>query len=193
MPSELRLGGPAARTRVRRSAHPVGHEIICRQARSASERADHLRIRHQVFVDEQAVFADSDLDSRDDKDATIAVLGYSDGIAVGAVRLFVLEPAEGRWQGDRLAVLSAYRTHGVGAPLVRYAVATAAAHGGRTMTAHIQSANVTFLDHLGWVRQGESEIYAGLTHQPMRIDLPTRSEGLATVRRLEEGISARDR
>jgi putative N-acetyltransferase (TIGR04045 family) len=194
MPSELRLGGPtAAPARVPRSAHPVGHEITCRTARSASERADHLSIRHEVFVDEQAIFAGSDLDSRDDQDATIAVLGYSDGIAVGAVRLFVLEPAEGRWQGDRLAVLSAYRTHGIGAPLVRYAVATAAVHGGRTMTAHIQPANVTFFERLGWVREGESEIYAGLTHQPMRIDLPTRSEGLATVRRLEDGISARDR
>ena len=193
MPSELRLEGPGARTRVRRPTPPVGHEVVCRLARCANERADHLAIRHRVFVDEQAVFAESDLDSRDGDDSTIAVLGYSDGIAVGAVRLFLLEPTEGRWQGDRLAVLSEYRTHGVGAPLVRYAVATAAVRGGRTMTAHIQPANVSFFERLGWAGVGESEMYAGLPHQPMCIDLPTRTEGLATVRRLEDGINARGR
>jgi putative N-acetyltransferase (TIGR04045 family) len=166
---------------------------VCRRARSARERADHLTIRHRVFVDEQAVFADSDLDSQDGQDATIAVLGYSDGIAVGTVRLFLLDLAEGRWQGDRLAVLSAYRTHGVGGPLVRYAVATAAVLGGRTMTAHIQPANVTFFERLGWAREGQSEIYAGLLHQPMCIDLPPRSEALATLRRLEDGINERGR
>lgn len=171
----------------------VGHEIVCRRAHSASDRAEHLSIRHQVFVDEQAVFAETDLDPWDGQDATIAVLGYSDGIAVGAVRLFLLEPAQGRWQGDRLAVLSAYRHHGVGAPLVRYAVATAALLGGRRMTAHIQPANVTFFEYLGWTRDGKPEIYARLLHQPMSIDLPTWSEGLAMVRRLEDGINERGR
>ncbi len=187
MPSELGLAGAAARVRVRRPVRPAGHAVVCRQVRSASERAEHLRIRHQVFVDEQAVFAGSDLDPRDGEDSTISVLGYSDGLAVGTVRLFLLDPTEGGWQGDRLAVLSAYRTHGVGAPLVRYAVATAAVRGGRTMTAHIQPANVTFFERLGWAQAGESEVYAGLPHQPMCIDLPTRSEGLATVRQLETG------
>jgi putative N-acetyltransferase (TIGR04045 family) len=191
MPSELRLEGPAVPPRVQRPVRPAGHAVVCRLAISASERADHLTIRQRVFVEEQAVFAESDLDSRDGEDSTIAVLGYSDGIAVGTVRLFLLEPAEGRWQGDRLAVLSAYRTHGVGAPLVRYAVATAAVRGGRTMAAHIQPANVTFFERLGWAIVGETEIYAGLPHQPMCIDLPTRSVGLATVRRLEDGINGR--
>jgi putative N-acetyltransferase (TIGR04045 family) len=160
---------------------------------SASERAEHLSIRHRVFVDEQAVFAESDVDSRDGEETTIAVLGYSDGIAVGTVRLFPLDPTEGRWQGDRLAVLPAYRTHGAGAPLVRYAVASAGARGGRTMVAHIQPANVVFFQRLGWVPVGPREIYAGLPHQPMCVDLPSRSEGLATVRRLEGGVNGQGR
>jgi putative N-acetyltransferase (TIGR04045 family) len=162
---------------------------VCRPARTANERTEHLTIRHQVFVVEQAVFAESDLDSRDGEESTTAVLGYSDGIAVGTVRLFPLDLADGSWQGDRLAVLSAYRTHGVGGPLVRYAVAAAGALGGRTMVAHIQPANVVFFRRLGWVRAGEPEVYAGLPHQPMRVDLPPQREGLATIRRLEDGIS----
>ncbi len=168
---------------------PAGHAVVCRPACLESERAEHLTIRHRVFVDEQAVFAETDLDSRDGEESTMAVLGYSDGIAVGTVRLFPLDLADGSWQGDRLAVLSAYRTHGVGGPLVRYAVAAAGAHGGQTMVAHIQPANVAFFRRLGWTRSGEPEVYAGLPHQPMCIDLPPRSEALAMVRRLEDGVT----
>ena len=189
MRSELGTAEQAAPTRGR---HRVPG-VVCRPARSASERAEHLTIRHQVFVAEQAVFPDSDLDVWDDEVSTIAVLGYSDGVAVGTVRLFPLDLAEGRWQGDRLAVLSAYRTHGVGAPLVRYAVAAAGAHGGRTMVAHIQPANVVFFRRLGWSTAGEPEVYAGLPHQPMCIDLPPRGEALTTVQRLEEGLNGRAR
>lgn len=137
------------------------------------------------------MFTCSDLDDRDGKDSTIAVLGFSEQIAVGTVRLFPVDPAAGQWQGDRLAVLPAYRTLGVGAPLVLYAVATAAVLGGRIMTAHIQPANVVFFERLGWVTVGPTETYAGLPHQPMSIDLPSRTEGLATVRRLEDGITGR--
>jgi putative N-acetyltransferase (TIGR04045 family) len=192
MPSESRLGGSAVAARTQRPARPEDAGIVCRRVRSAGERADHLAIRHRIFVDEQAVFGDSDLDSHDRDSSTIALLGYSDGIVVGTVRLFPLDPASGRWQGDRLAVLSPYRALGVGAPLVRCAVATAAALGGRTMTAHIQPANVPFFRRLGWDTVGQTEIYVGLPHQPMCIVLPSRSQGLATVRRLEEGISGRD-
>jgi hypothetical protein len=60
------------------------------------------------------------------------------------------------------------------------------------MTAHIQPANITFFQRLGWSTAGETEIYAGLPHQPMSIVLPTPSEGLATVRRLQDGINGRD-
>lgn len=187
MPSELRLGEPVVPIPVRRPSIPSA-AVTCRRTRSARERAEHRAIRHRVFVEEQSIFAGSDLDPRDADDATIAVLGYSAGIAVGTVRLFLLDPEVQRWQGDRLAVLSPYRTLGVGAPLVRYAVATAAVLGGRTMSAHIQPGNVSFFQRLGWVAVGEREVYAGLPHQPMSIDLPTRNEALSTVQGLEGGL-----
>ena len=49
--------------------------------------------------------------------------------------------------------------------------------------------NVVFFERLGWGAVGPTEIYAGLPHQPMCIDLPSRTEGLATVGRLEDGIT----
>ena len=171
---------------------PQASGVMCRRVTSTAERADHHAIRHQIFVEEQAIFADSDLDPHDHDGSALAINGYCDGLAAGTVRLFVLDDADGRWQGDRLAVLSAYRMRGVGGPLVKAAVATAAVSGGSVMTAHIQPRNVRFFQRLGWKIQGGREIYAGLVHQPMAIVLPDPDEAEATLRRLAAGINARD-
>jgi hypothetical protein len=50
-------------------------------------------------------------------------------------------------------------------------VATAAAAGGRLMTAHIQPLNVRFFERLGWSVHGEPEIYVGVPHVAMAIEL----------------------
>lgn len=160
--------------------------VTCEQARSAAEIADHHAIRHQVFVVEQAIFTGTDTDSHDDDPAVIRLLGRYEGNPAGSVRLFELEP--GRWQGDRLAVLPPYRIHGVGAPLVRCAVATAGAHGGSTMVAHIQLPNVEFFTRLGWRPDGAVEIYAGRPHQPMAITLPGMADGTRIAQDLRNGI-----
>jgi putative N-acetyltransferase (TIGR04045 family) len=166
--------------------------VVCRRVTSAAEHADHYAIRHRIFVDEQAIFSGSDLDERDREGSAIALIGYCDGVVAGTVRLYVLDEAEGIWQGDRLAVLAAYRLRGVGGPLVNGAVATAAALGGSAMTAHIQPANVRFFQRLGWTNESGREIYAGLVHQPMRIELPDADAAHETLRRLAAGINARD-
>lgn len=147
-------------------------ERVCRPVGGPAEEALHHAIRHQVFVTEQAVFAGTDLDEHDDDPATLKVLGFVGGVAGGAVRLYPLtaDPA-GRWQGDRLAVLGGYRAYALGRPLVRQAVELAGAAGGREMVAHVQLANVRFFERLGWARRGEPELYVGLPHQRMAIEL----------------------
>jgi putative N-acetyltransferase (TIGR04045 family) len=147
-------------------------EIFCRPAVTPAETALHHLIRHTVFVDEQAVFPGSDRDAHDDSASTVKVLAFAGGDAGGAVRLYPLEP--GVWQGDRLAVLPAFRAWNLGGPLVRFAVDAAAALGGSEMVAHVQAANVRFFERLGWRRRGEPEIYVGLPHQLMTIDLTVR-------------------
>jgi putative N-acetyltransferase (TIGR04045 family) len=149
-----------------------GTSVGCRVVEDPWALAEHHRIREEVFVREQGLFQGSDRDWRDDEAATIKVLGFRDDVAGGAVRLYPLDDA-GHWQGDRLAVLSGSRGHGLGAPLVWFAVATAASGGGRLMTAHIQPRNVPFFERLGWSISGEQEIYVGVPHVPMAIDLTT--------------------
>ena len=150
---------------------PIRSRRSCRIAAEPDELTVHHRIRHQVFVEEQGLFDGSDVDSWDAAAGAVHVLGLWDGQPVGAVRLFPLDPSTDLWQGDRLAVLPPYRVRNLGIPLVRFAVATAAARGGREMVAHIQPANVAFFERIGWRTYGEIETYVGVPHQPMAIDL----------------------
>jgi putative N-acetyltransferase (TIGR04045 family) len=143
--------------------------VICLPAADGAEVVLHHRIRHEVFVVEQGVFAGSDLDAHDAAPDTIKVLAWAEGVPAGAVRLYPLE--DGLWQGDRLAVLPPYRARALGRPLVRFAVASATRLGGREMLAHVQLANVRFFEHLGWECRGGVEDYVGLAHQPMAIAL----------------------
>jgi putative N-acetyltransferase (TIGR04045 family) len=149
--------------------------LACRAVATPEERAAHFRIRHQVFVVEQGLFSSDggDRDSHDDDPATIHVVGLADGVICGTVRLYAMPAVAGRWKGDRLAVLAGYRRQGLGAPLVRFAVAAAALHGGLEMEAYIQPANVTFFERLGWRRAGGLVDYAGIPHQAMLIVLRT--------------------
>jgi putative N-acetyltransferase (TIGR04045 family) len=146
--------------------------LVCRAVAGPQELAEQFRIRHVVFVDEQGIFAGSDRDEHDDGASTIHVLGLVDGAAAGTVRLY---PTGGTlWRGDRLAVLPEFRHAGLGAPLVRFAVATAARLGGSRMYAQIQLANTRFFRALGWYPVGEPADYVGVVHQQMAIELTGR-------------------
>src|SRR5580700_7043184 len=78
----------------------------------------------------RAVSTGQDRDAHDDDPATVHVVGLADGVICGTVRLYPLAGTPGRWKGDRLAVLDGHRHQGLGAPLVRFAVATAGRRGG---------------------------------------------------------------
>jgi putative N-acetyltransferase (TIGR04045 family) len=153
--------------------------LACRAVCTAQERAEHFRIRHQVFVVEQGLFrgtggsssAGQDRDDHDEDPATVHVVGLADGVVCGTVRLYPLAGIPGRWKGDRLAVLDGHRHQGLGAPLVRFAVAAAGRRGGQEMEAYIQPANVRFFEWLGWRPTGGLVTYAGIPHQRMLIGL----------------------
>lgn len=164
------MAGPTSR-----SSATASRGLACQAVSTAEELAVHFRIRHQVFVVEQGLFRDADggwdRDVHDDDPATVHVIGLFDGTACGTVRLYPVPGVPGRWKGDRLAVLDGHRHHGLGAPLVRFAVATAGDRGGREMEAYIQPANVTFFEWLGWRPAGGLVTYAGIAHQRMLITL----------------------
>jgi putative N-acetyltransferase (TIGR04045 family) len=146
-------------------------KIECRPAVTAEDLDTHYRIRHEVFVEEQQLFSGTDRDEYDDDPDVVHVLAFVNDDPVGTVRLFPLDRADRLWQGDRLAVLRSARILGLGRPLVRFAVATAGERDGREMVAHIQVQNVALFERLGWHKNGGIEVYVGVQHQPMAIDL----------------------
>lgn len=167
------MAGPTSRSSVTVSPPSATARLACRAACEPKELTAHFRIRHQVFVVEQGLFrgAGQDRDDHDEDPATVHVVGFADGALCGTVRLYPLAGRPGRWKGDRLAVLDGHRHQGLGAPLVRFAVATAGVRGGHEMEAYIQPANVTFFEWLGWRRVGGLVSYAGIPHQLMLIGL----------------------
>jgi putative N-acetyltransferase (TIGR04045 family) len=146
---------------------PIG-DLVVRVARDPEGVAAHHRVRHAVFVEEQRIFAEHDLDAWDP--AAVKVVASIGRAVVGAVRLYPLDEA-GLWKGDRLAVLPHARRLHVGAPLVRFAVRAAGERGGCRMIALIQKPNVAFFRHLGWSTLGDETDYRGATHQEMTIAL----------------------
>lgn len=151
----------------------AGGLLSCRLVAGPDELATHHRIRHQIFVREQQLFPESDVDAHDAREDVLHVLGWCGGVPAGTVRLYPLDAGWGSWQGDRLAVLPEFRAAGLGAPLVRFAVATAGRLGGISMLAHVQVANERFFTRLGWTRQGDVELYVGRPHLLMTIRLST--------------------
>ena len=143
-------------------------DLVCHPARTRAERAEAFALRRGVFVDEQGLFEESDLDENDEK-ATLLLARYK-GRFVGAVRVFPYGD-DGHWEGGRLAVHAGFRTVGAGPLLVKAAMAYVKKKGCRCFTAHIQEQNVVFFRRLGWRPVGSLETFYGRPHQLMEADL----------------------
>jgi len=160
---------------VRAASSPVADAVAlaCRIAADADERSVHFAIRRAVFCREQRMFGGrDDRDARDADAATLHAVGFERGVPGGTVRLYPLsDGGQGLWQGDRLAVLPAFRHGSLGGSLVRFAVRTAGERGGERMVAMIQLANVRFFLGLGWSLDGDVVEFHGRAHQPMAIAL----------------------
>jgi putative N-acetyltransferase (TIGR04045 family) len=151
--------------------------IACRVAADADELALHYAIRRTVFCREQHMFgAGDDRDDRDAHPATLHAVGAEGASIGGTVRLYPLADDGRVWQGDRLAVLPAFRHGSLGGSLVRFAVRTAGARGGERMVAMIQLPNVRFFLALGWWLDGDPVAFHGRSHQPMAIALSPADE-----------------
>ena len=102
-------------------------------------------IRHEVFVEEQGLFRETDRDERDTD--SLHIVARMGSRCVGTVRITALE--DGMWLGSRLAVRGARRGH-TGRRLVDRAEEEVFQRGGRTFVAYIQLSRVPFFEKCGW-------------------------------------------
>ncbi|MGD9528817.1 MSMEG_0567/sll0787 family protein [Pseudonocardia sp.] len=127
-------------------------------------------LRREVFVGEQGVFAHDDRDDHDEDPRLVVLAAHApDGRYLGGVRLGPVTGTDiGWWFGGRLAVTpEGRRVGGVGAALVRAAVAHAEAAGALRFDATVLPANERFFARLGWQRVRSVQV-AGRRHVLMR-------------------------
>ncbi|WP_336037951.1 GNAT family N-acetyltransferase [Halobacterium yunchengense] len=125
---------------------------------------DALGVRYAVFVDEQGVPEDLEVDDHE-ADAVHFVAYDDDGDPVGAARL--REYADGVGKVERVAVLESRRGEGWGDALMD-AVEAAARERYDELYLHAQLPAAGFYDRRGYEREGEAFEEAGIPHVAMR-------------------------
>ncbi|MEJ2174267.1 MAG: GNAT family N-acetyltransferase [bacterium] len=134
-----------------------------------SARGNATPIRFAVFVEEQRVPEDIELDAHDA--TSLHALAWSDrDEPVGTGRLL---PAEG--EGDRrighvgrMAVLTHWRGRGVGSAILRALAGAAQTRGDTELVLSAQVHAIGFYRAHGFVEQGDEFLEAGIAHRMMR-------------------------
>ena len=139
-------------------------KAIVRVTRAASR--DEIRkafaIRMRVFVREQGVPAEIELDRDDGK--AIHFLALNSGKAVGTARIVI---RRGRAKIGRMAVLKSYRGMGVGSMLLKRAIETAKKRRARTIYLHAQVAVMDFYETADFRAAGPVFDEAAIPHRRM--------------------------
>ena len=125
-----------------------------------------MAIRRKVFVEEQAVPEELELDEHDS--TAVHLLAMAEGRPVGTARLLI--------DGDhakigRFAVLAETRGTGIGAALMRAALDELRAQGVREVTLGSQTHAIGFYERFGFHAHGFEYDDAGIPHRDMTLRL----------------------
>lgn len=123
-------------------------------------RAHAAPIRFAVFVEEQGVPREIELDAMDAQ--CVHAVAFEGNEAVGTGRLL----PDGHI--GRMAVLKKWRGHGVGGRILSALMETARERGHREVILSAQVHAVAFYRAFGFVEEGARYIEAGIPHRDMR-------------------------
>jgi predicted GNAT family N-acyltransferase len=118
-------------------------------------------VRRKVFVEEQGVPEDLEIDESDAASLHALALD-ADGTALGTGRLL----PDGHI--GRMAVLKPARGRGIGAALLLALVDAARARGEREVVLSAQTQAIAFYERFGFVVEGDEFNDAGIAHRLMR-------------------------
>ena len=121
-------------------------------------------IRREVFVEEQGVPVDEEMDAHDA--LCTHFLALRGGEAIGTARLRVTD--DGGVKAERVAVRRPFRGAGVGRALMRALEDEARALGRRELVLNAQLPVVAFYERLGYRAEGPEFLGAGIPHRAMR-------------------------
>jgi predicted GNAT family N-acyltransferase len=120
-------------------------------------------IRFSVFVEEQGVPREIELDEQDA--VSVHALAYEDDQPVATGRLL----PDGHI--GRMAVLKEWRNRGVGGRLLQALIAEARRRGVREVVLSAQIHAADFYERHGFVKKGAQYMEAGIRHQEMTLRL----------------------
>lgn len=128
---------------------------------------DALKIRYSVFVNEQGVSKEEEIDSLENK--TEHVVLYVDGKPVATARIYNL--GKKIFKVQRVAVLKDARGIGYGAVIMTEAEKRIHELGGHKVTLGAQNSAITFYEKLAYNVEGEEFMDAGIPHHTMSKNL----------------------
>ena len=129
-------------------------------------RLDAYSIRKRVFIEEQGVPEEMELDEFD-LNARHA-LAYADSECIGTARLVTLSGSAGSiGRIGRMAVLPRYRGQGTGKQLLEALLKASQSQGIKQVELHAQVTVIPFYEQSGFVAQGDIYDEAGIPHRDM--------------------------
>jgi predicted GNAT family N-acyltransferase len=136
--------------------------IEVREARDAAEREALLALRHEVFVGEQGVPRELEIDEHDER--AVHMVAFEDGQLVGTCRVL---QAGSQAKFGRLVVARAARGRGIGAALLAAAERRAREMGCNQMVLAAQTSAMGLYERAGYTARGEVYLDAGIEHMTM--------------------------
>ncbi len=130
------------------------------------DRQEVFALRFEVFVNEQNVPPQIELDAEDTH--ALHIIAEESGVAIGCARVIFSERDA---HIGRLAVKKAYRGTGVGSKICRFITDYCLGQGYTHIWLNSQLHAVGFYEKLGFREQGEIFEEAGIEHIRMSIDV----------------------
>lgn len=136
------------------------NNLVVRKVETLRELEDAQEVRCRVFIEEQGISREEELDGLDMSSEHI--IAYADNVPVGTVRI--------RYKGgvkaklERVAVLRSYRGRGIGREIVEASMGLARANGAAEAVLGAQQAAIRFYERLGFHQTGEPFEEAGIPH-----------------------------
>lgn len=138
--------------------------------RTPEEMAEALTVRRRVFIDEQGVSEEEEIDAYDADPATVTtavhVIGRVDGEPVATARL-LLDTGDRYPHIGRVAVLAEERRRGYGNAVMQALQEEARRRGLPGVTLAAQLHAIPFYEQLGYLARGEVFLDAGIEHRWM--------------------------
>ena len=130
---------------------------------TADTYKDALKIRHDVFVTEQGVSIEDEIDDLEDQ--TIHVVLYVEHDPIATARVY--DFGAGTYKVQRVAVQKKMRKQGYGAVLMTEVEKKISELGGRKITLGAQNTAIPFYERNAYIIEGAEFMDAGIPHHTM--------------------------